>query len=378
MWACSRRRALAAAALLGARPAASAEPGVPDNAIRLGQSTATTGPLALTAGAFTAAARACFEQANRQGGVHGRRIELLTLDDGYAPAKTAANVKALIETERVLALFGVLGVANTAAALPIASAAKVPLLFPMNGDAAIRRTPQRYLFTATASFEDEIDRLVGHLHTLGHGRVAVAHLANPFGQALRTAAERAAAQRGITVQPAVAFGLDGADLPKAAAALAAAAPPAVILGAFAASAVAFVRALRRAGSAAQVMTFSGAGADLLIHELADEAAGIVVSQIVPFPWSPAVPIVRDYRALAEQGGQPLSHVGLWGHVAARVTLEGLRRAGRDITREKLVEALESLKLHDIGQYVVDFAPGRHHGSRFVDITMIGRGGKWLK
>lgn len=357
---------------------------VDPNALVLGQSTALTGPLASTASLFNEAAAAVFEQANKQGGIQGRRIQLQVLDDGYVVERTLQNVRSLVAQDAVLALFGVLGVPNTAAALPLAAAAGVPLLFPMNGDAAIRRQPSRWLFTATASFEDEVDRLVAHLRTLGHKQFAVAHLSNPFGQALQRAAAQAAQRHQLALLYSVGFALDGSDTGARAAELAGALRAAsetvpVLLAAFAGNAVAFVKALRGTGSQAPLLTFSGVGTDLLARELGGLATGIVVSQIVPFPWSPAIPIVREYQALCRERGQGnYSHLGLWGHISARVTVDALRRAGKTVTRDRLVDALEGLKRHDLGQYVLDFGPGRHHGSRFVDISLIGRNGQLIK
>lgn len=357
---------------------------IDSNALVLGQSTALTGPLAGTAGLFNDAATAVFEQANKQGGIQGRRIQLQVLDDGYVVERTVHNVRSLVAQDAVLALFGVLGVPNTAAALPLAAAAGVPLLFPMNGDAAIRRQPSRWLFTATASFEDEVDRLVAHLRTLGHKQFAVAHLANPFGQALQQAAAQAAQRHQLALLYSVGFALDGSDTGAKAAELAGALRSAsetvpVLLAAFAGNAVGFIKALRGAGSQAPLLTFSGVGTDLLTRELGGLATGIVVSQIVPFPWSPAIPVVRDYQAVCRERGQSnYSHLGLWGHISARVTVDALRRAGKNLSRERLIDALEGLKHHDLGQYVLDFGPGRHHGSRFVDISLIGRNGQLIK
>lgn len=389
----TRRRVLHAAtgAVLGAgllaggraRAQAASAPADP-NALVLGQSTALSGPLLRTAGLFNEAAGAVFEQVNRQGGIQGRRVVLQVLDDGYVVERTVQNVRMLVAQDSVLALFGVLGVPNTAAALPLATAAGVPLLFPMNGDAAIRRVASRWLFTATASFEDEVDRLVAHLRTLGHKQFAVAHLSNPFGQAMQQAAAQAAQRHQLGLLYSVGFALDGSDTGAAAAELAGALRSAnetvpVLLAAFSSSAVGFVKALRGAGSPAPLMTFSGVGTEQLTRELGPLATGIVVSQIVPFPWSPAIPVVRDYQALCRERSQSnYSHLGLWGHIAARTTVDALRRAGKGVTRERLVDALEGLKHHDLGQYPLDFGPGRHHGSRFVDISLIGRNGQLIR
>lgn len=358
--------------------ASAAENGVTDKEIVLGQSTALSGPLLEVARPFNEAANGYFNFINQQGGVNGRRIKLVTKDDGYVAAKTAENVKGLIENDKVLAIFGVLGVLNTIAALPVATVAKTPFLFPMNGDAAIRRVPNRYYFTATASFEDEIDRLVGHVATIGAKNVSVAHLKNPFGVAIKQATERALTSRGLTLKSSVEFDLQG-DKTKAAADLFASKPDAVILGAVGTNAADFIRAFKDAGSAALLLAFSGVGTDILFKQLGEKANGVVVSQIVPFPWTAAIPIVREYQAASKsRGASDFSHLGLWGHVSARMMVESLKRTGRDLTRERLVDAIEGIKNMDLGNYVVEFGPDKHHGSKFVDITLMGRNGKLVK
>ena len=154
----------------------------------------------------------------------------------------------------------------------------------------------------------------------------------------------------------------------------------MVLGAFGAPAAKFIQAFKAAKGTGQVATFSGVGTDLIFkEELGVGAAGTIVSQIVPFPWSPAIPIVREYQAASKSAGRTTySHIGLWGHISARVLVEALRRAGRDVSRERLVDTLEAMRNVDIGQFVVDFSPTKHHDSKFVDITVMGRDGHLVK
>lgn len=355
-----------------------AENGVMDKEILLGQSTALSGPLLEVARPFNEAAIGYFNSVNQQGGINGRRIKLVTKDDGYVAAKTADNVRDLIENDKVLAIFGVLGVLNTAAALPVATALKTPFLFPMNGDSAIRRTPNRYYFTTTASFEDEIDRLILHVATIGAKNVSVAHINNPFGLAIKQAAERALASRGLKMRSSVEFDRQG-DKVKAAAELFAAKPDAVVLGAIGTNASDFIRAFKDTGSAALLLAFSGVGTDILFKQLGDKSSGVIVSQIVPFPTTASIPLVREYQGVSKsRGSSDFTHLGLWGHVSARMMVESLKRTGRDITRDKLMDTIEGIKNIDLGNYVLEFAPDKHHGSRFVDITLMGRNGKLVK
>ena len=264
------------------------------------------------------------------------------------------------------------------AALPVATEAQVPFLFPLNGDPHIRRTENRFLFTATASFEDEIDRLVEHVTTIGARRISVAYLSNPFGKSILEAAEVAMKARRLTVRSSVSFDLQG-DRTKAARDLAATSPDAVILGAMASSAADFIRAYRATGSSAVLLAFSGVGVDIVHKQAGADAAGLVVSQIVPFPLSSSIPIVAEYQAISRaRGVGDFTQLGLCGHISARTLVEGLRRAGRNLRRQGLMEAIEAMRNVDLGHYVVDFSPTKHHGSRFVDITLLSRTGLLVK
>ncbi|MDB5875028.1 MAG: amino acid/amide transporter substrate-binding protein family [Ramlibacter sp.] len=380
----TRRRLLlrgAAAASIGisifSRPARAAT-AVTDGAIRLGQSIAQSGPLGGVAREFTEAAIAMFDLVNTQGGIRGRRIELIAKDDGYVPDRTAANVSEWIANKEILALFGVLGVANSAVALPLAAQARMPFLFPTNGDPSIRRQPNRYLFTATGSFDDEIDRLVAHANTIGAKRISVAHLSVPFGKSILEATSRATKARGQALHSSAAFDLEG-DKSQAAKVIAASRPDAVILGAVGNNAAEFIHAFRATGSTALMLTCSVVGTDLVFKKLGAESAGLVIAQIVPYPWNSATPIVKDYQALCKgRGVTNFSHIGLWGHIAARITVEALKRAGRDITGESLIRALEGMRNIDLGHYIVDFSPTKHHGSHYSEITLLAPDGRLVK
>lgn len=359
--------------------AAFAEVGVTEREIVLGQSTALTGPLAPVGLEFSGAAKAYFEKINNDGGIHGRSIRLTTVDDAYVADKTAKNVTQLIEQEKVFALFGLLGVANTAVALPIATEARIPLLFPMNGEPTLRKVPNRYMFTLTAGFDDEISKIVDHLFTIGVKRIAVAHFSNPFGNAIKAAAEQALEKKSLKLTASVSFDISGSTTLAAATQLSKIAPDAIIVGAVAAGAADFISAYKKTGVNAQFLTFSGVGTDVLVKKLGPASAGIVVSQVVPYPWAPTNPLVRDYQALMKAGGrQEVSYLGMWGYISARTTVEALRKTGKDLTREKLVTTLEGMRGLDLNRYLLDFSPSNHHGSRFVDITMIGPNGKLLK
>jgi ABC-type branched-subunit amino acid transport system substrate-binding protein len=142
---------------------------------------------------------------------------------------------------------------------------------------------------------------------------------------------------------------------------------------------AFVRQMKAAGSHPQYATLSPVGADLLVAELGNDARGIGISQVVPYPWNDTVPLVKEYkRMLSQQSKTPtLSYYGVEGFITAKTMVEALRRAGRDLTREKLVAALEGMQGYDVGGYKLGYSTTSHNGSKFVDLTVIGSAGKVL-
>jgi ABC-type branched-subunit amino acid transport system substrate-binding protein len=139
---------------------------------------------------------------------------------------------------------------------------------------------------------------------------------------------------------------------------------------------AFVKAMKKIGQNPMLSTLSPVGAEQMVQELGADARGIVVSQVVPYPWNNVVPVVRDYQKLSEK--QQFSYYGLEGYIMARTLVEGLKRAGKDLTRDKLVSALESLSNTDIGGYRINYSPTARQASHFVELTVVGPGGRLLK
>jgi ABC-type branched-subunit amino acid transport system substrate-binding protein len=140
---------------------------------------------------------------------------------------------------------------------------------------------------------------------------------------------------------------------------------------------AFVRAMRKANQTPQFMTLSPVGADLLVQELGDEARGIGISQVMPYPWNDTTPMVREYQKLLGKQGKP-TYYGVEAYAMAKVLVDAIRKSGKDLTREKLITSLESMQNHDLGGYRVSYSASERFGSRFVDLTVVGSGGRVLR
>lgn len=370
---------LAALGLALSVPAATAQ-GVTASTITVGQSAAFSGPAAELGNEMKKGILAYFDQANRSGGVNGRKLVLKTLDDGYEATRAAANTKKLIQEEDVFALLGYVGTPTSEAAKPIFTEARVPFVGAFTGAELLRAPFNRYIFNVRASYYAETDAIVNLLARMELKRIAVFYQNDSYGKAGLTGVERAMAKRNIKIVGTGTVERNSVDVAAAVKEIAAKDPQAVIMISAYKSCGAFIKEMKKAGSNPQFMNVSFVGSKALAAELGDIGRGVGISQVVPFPWNSAAPVVKDYqRQLAPNGTADDYNFGsLEGYIAARVFVEGLRRAGNAPTRESFVSALETLRDFDVGGFNVTYTPTDHNGSKFVELTVISRDGKFLR
>lgn len=370
---------LAALLVLSSLPIAHAETGITSDEILLGQSTALSGPLAELGNDTSTASRAYFNFINNQGGVHGRKIRLITLDDGYNTEKGIANTKQLIDKDGVFALFNVIGTPANTALLPVIAQAGIPSIAPYTGSDAVRKPLHRHVFNVRAGYADETEKIIEHLGVRGIDKVAVVHQNNAFGKDGLASVEQALARRKLTVHGAATIENDAADAEKAANALAATKPQAVIMITAGKPSAEFIKAYNRIATGMQFFTLSVMGTQASVAALGKEGVGVVVSQVVPFPFSATSGIVREYQqVMTRMGVKNWSFASMEGFINAKVMVEALKRTGRDITRERFLSALESMNRLDFDGYMVDFSKNNHQGSRYVELTVISRDGRFLR
>lgn len=360
--------------------AAYAENGVTDTRILLGQSAAFSGPAAQLGIRQHAGAKAYFDSINKAGGMFGRKIEIITADDRYEANLAAANTKKLIETDKVFALFGYVGTPTSAAALPIFTAAKVPFFGPVTGAQIFREPFNRAIFNVRASYYDETEYLVERLVRLNVKNIAVMYQNDGYGQAGLAGVTRAAKKAGINLVSVATVERNSVDVQPAVDKILPTQPAAIIEITAYGSSAAYIKAMRKAGYVGQFFNVSFVGSQALADELGQQGAGIVISQVMPFPWHGASPLVAEYqKAMKESGQNEMDFSSLEGYVSAKIFTEGLRRAGRALTREKLVTALETVnvKNFDSGGYNVSFNSTNHNASQFVDMTVITKNKTFL-
>jgi len=347
--------------------------------IRIGQSTALSGPLGDLGQAMHQGARACFDAVNAQGGVHGRKIELATLDDGYDVKRALANVETFLGDRAAFALFNCMGTPMIQAMLPQVIESGLPFFAPFSG-ALLARPPARNVLNIRASYPDEAEQLVRHLATVGIRRIAVAYQNNAFGKEVYEGARLAMERRKLPGAAVATVENSGADAAAAAATLVEARPEAVLIGLAGKPTLDFVKAIRAQRRGLPLYALSVMGSAATLRALGEDGVGIAVSQVVPSPTKTVVPVVRQFQQAWKASGTTLeaSHLALEGYINARVFVEALRRAGRNPSRERFIDAAWNIKHHDLGGFEVNFTEPGKNASRFVELTMVGRDGRFIR
>ena len=357
---------------------ASAENGVTDREILIGQFAAVSGPSAQLGLRMQLGMQAYISAVNAQGGVNGRAIKLITRDDGYEPEKAVGAVKALIHEDKVFALAGSVGTPTGLAALPILSEEQVPLVGMFTGAQALREPFNRNVFHVRASYFDETERIVQHLTTLGIKKIAVFYQNDAYGKAGLEGVTRALAKRQLKPVSTATVERNTVDVAASMETLVKSEPEAIVqIGAYKACA-ALIKQARAKGYGGQFFNVSFVGSRALADELGDAGQGVVISQVVPFPFAQGIPIVREYQLrMTEAGQKDFDFSSLEGYLTARVLVEGLRRAGKNLSRDALIAGLESMHDVNLGGFTITYGAKSHQGSNFTDLTIIGRGGKFI-
>lgn len=356
---------------------AQAVDGVEAESILLGMSspfTGLSGPYGLQ---MKEGIDAYFAKVNSAGGVFGRKLTLRALDDGYDTEPAVANARQLIEKDKVFALIAFYGSSPSAAVLPVIEAARVPLIGTVSGAGELRKTENHYLFNVRASYADETAAIVRHLTTIGIRRVAVLYQDDGFGRSGLKGVTDALAQHKLEPVATGSVARNSTDLGAAFSKIAGKDAQAVVMVTLYKATAEFIKRLRSAGESPMFVALSPVGTNNLIELLgADKAAGILVAQVIPRPWSDKLPLLREYKqSMASfKPNAAYSYFGLEGYVYAKLLAAALTRCGAHPTREKLVEALHAGPF-DLGGFWVHFKPGSNSGSTYVEMSVIGDGGR---
>ncbi len=363
--------AIGAAATLGGFRIAQAQGETP---LVLGQSAPFTGPAAQLGIQFHQGAKVFLDQYNAQPG--RRNVVIKNLDDGYEPDRCAANTQKFIE-EEVFALFGYIGTPTSLAALPLAVKDKVPFVAPFTGAMSLREPFNKNVFHLRASYNDETALMVKQLTHLGLKKIAVFYQNDAYGKAGLDGVTLALSQQDLKPVAMATVERNSAEVAQAVKSIVAARPDAVVqVGTYKACA-AFIREARKASYGGTFINLSFVGTQALADELGKEAAGVMVTQVVPSPYNPANTITREFAEAVRKagGGASANFSSMEGYLAAKVLTEGLRKAPGKATRESLIAGLETIDRQQFGGFEVSFSAKNHVGSKFVELSMLTGDGR---
>lgn len=368
-----KQLAVAAASVVVAATAALAGNGVTENRVTFGQVAAFEGPAAALGTGMREGLLAAFEEANAAGGVHGRQIALETRDDGYEPDVSAAAVEAMIAGGDVFALIGAVGTPTSKATQPLATAAGVPFIAPFTGAGFLRDPALGNVVNIRASYGAETEAWIAHLvDGLGHQRIAILYQDDAFGRVGLAGVTEALGKRGMELVAEGTYTRNTTAVKSALIDIRRAEPDAVVMVGAYKPVAEFVRLSRKLDFDPAFVTISFVGSKALAQELGPDGAGVIVSQVVPFPWDDGLGVVAEYRAAlaAHVPEAEVGFVSLEGYLAGRVTLAALEAAGPDLTREGFLAAVRGLGAFDMGGLPIGFGPGDNQALDAVFLTAI--------
>jgi ABC-type branched-subunit amino acid transport system substrate-binding protein len=315
---------------------------------------------------------------NRKGGINGRKIKVLTLDDAGNTKKGEENTQKLIEQDKVFLLFGYTGRNTSEAALPMIDKADIPFFGAATGGESIHGAFNKNIINVRASYNLETQALVRHLVTTGQTKIGFIYHKDDIKKSNLKMTEDAVASHGIKLLGSAQVDRNSTEVKEAVDTLSGLNCEAVITNAAVKPLSQFVRQMRQKGSGGQFLSVSFVGTPV-VKELGADSAGLIMAQVVPLPTRKSIPIVAEYQAaLAAVGAKPdYSFNSLEGYITAKVLVEALKRAGKDVTRAKFIKAVESIDAWDLGGYFVGYSPTNHNGSKYVDITIINKEGRFF-
>jgi len=365
---------LMAVAFFAAAPAFAADPGVSDSELKLGMVNAQSGPASGLGKGMAAGIKAVFDNVNAKGGINGRKIILVVGDDGYEPNKAVDETLRLIENEKVFAFIGFVGTPTGNAIKPVLAEYKVPGIGFFTGAMSLRNPVTREIINIRASYDDEAEKFVGAFVDAGLKKIAVFYQDDGFGTAVLSGTEKALRKRGLEVAAKGTFQRNTIAVEAGLAAVSAAKPEALVMvGPYAPLAV-FVQKAKQSGLDIPIATVSFVGTESFISAAGAMGEGVIISQVVPSPHDAGIKVVAECSGLLKD--EESGYVNLEGCITAKAIVLALEKAGKELTREKLIGIFEAMKGVDLGGISLTYGVDDHQGSDTVFLTRV-RGGKAL-
>jgi ABC-type branched-subunit amino acid transport system substrate-binding protein len=375
----SRRTALLGfASLLVLPPALAADPGVASDKIVFGQVAALDGPASALGLGMREGLRAAFAEANAKGGVKGRKLELLSKDDGYEPNKSIDVTKQMLTEDKVFALLGPVGTPTSAATQPIAAEAGVPFIGPFTGAEFLRNPHKPNVVNIRASYFQETEEMVERLtKDLKIERIAILYQDDAYGRAGLAGVQKALEKRKMALVAEGTYERNTTAVKSAVLAIKKGNPQAVIMIGAYKPCTEFIKLSRQVKMEAVFVNISFVGSNALAKELGEAGEGVVVTQVVPFPGDTSIPLVAAYHQalkLVDPKAEP-GFVSLEGYMAGRLVFAALERVEGEPTRQSLLKAL-SAGTFDLGGAKLAYGPTDNQGMDEVFLTVIQKDGSF--
>jgi ABC-type branched-subunit amino acid transport system substrate-binding protein len=356
-----------------------AEDGVTADTITFGQAAVLEGPASALGLGMQMGLNAAFDEINAKGGVHGRKIKLISVNDGYEPDRAIAATKKLIEEDKVFALIGPVGTPTSAAAQPIATAAKVPFIGAFTGAGFLRNPKLENVINVRASYDAETEAWVKHLtEDLKISKIAIFYQDDAFGRAGLSGFKKAMDKRKMEIAAEATYERNTVAVKSGLLTLKQAAPEAVVIVGAYKPVAEFIKLSRKVSFNPVFVNISFVGANALAKELGPDGKGVIVSQVVPFPGDTSLKVVADYHAAikaADPKAEP-EFVSLEGYLTGRLAIAALEKAGKDLTRDGLLKAIKETAKFDIGGLPMTFSAEKNEGLDKVWMTIIEADGSF--
>jgi ABC-type branched-subunit amino acid transport system substrate-binding protein len=342
----------------------------------IGQTVGVTGAVAATVKESMLGAKLYIDLVNAKGGIHGEKLEVITLDDKFDTKLTLENAKTLIVDRKVLALFMTRGTPHTEGILPLLKQYGVPLIGPSTGAMVFHQPIQPQVFNVRAAYQREAEKAISHLSTIGITRIALVHVDDTFGTDGLAGAQKGMSNKKLSPVVLAKFDRSKPDFSTIATQVVNAEAQAVMVIGSGTAVVQGIKEMKAAGSKAQFITLSNNASEGFIKLLGEQGWGVIVTQV--FPQSVSFALIKEAGQLARaKGVEVVSPAMIEGFAAAKVLVEALRRSGSKPTREKLLASLENFR-YDIGGLEVSYDKNNHTGLDFADLSIITADGRFRR
>jgi len=361
-----------ASGLLGLPAIALAEDGVGADKIVFGQAAPLDGPASALGLGMKQGLTAAFEEANRAGGVGGRKLELISVDDGYEPEKSVAATNKLINEDKVFALIGPVGTPTSKATQPIAEAAGMPFIAPFTGAEFLRNPHKPNVVNVRASYFQETEVMVERLtKDLGASKIAILYQDDAFGRAGLEGVQKAMERRSMTLVAEGTFERNTVAVKAALLTIRKGEPDAVIMVGPYKPCAEFIKLARQIKLQAKFVNISFVGSNALAKELGADGDGVFITQVVPFPGDASIPLVARYQEAlkAIDAEAKPGFVSLEGYVAGRLAVEALSKISGELTRKQLLDTIAA-GTFDLGGITLSYGATDNQGSNEVFLTVI--------